>query len=88
MELNLRIPRSVYLALKIPEREKEDILLVELAISLYQRGILSFGKARELSKLPKWEFHEELGRRKIERHYDMESFEEDFEYGRGSNNPS
>ncbi len=80
MELNLRIPRSVYLALKLPEREKEQTLLVESA-SLYQRGILSFGKARELAKLSKWDFHDELGRRKIERHYDLESFEEDLEYG-------
>lgn len=49
MELNLRIPRSIYLALNILKRKKETTLLVELATSLYQRGILSFGKARELA---------------------------------------
>jgi predicted HTH domain antitoxin len=81
MELNLRIPMDVYLALKLPEEEIEKVLLIELAVSLYQRGILSFGKARELARMSKWEFHEELGRRKILRHYDWDCFEEDLEYG-------
>jgi len=63
------------LALKIPEKEKEKTLLIELAVSLYQRGILSFGKARELAKMDKWEFHEELGKRNIARHYDLKDFE-------------
>ncbi len=63
------------MALKIPEKEKEKTLLIELAVSLYQRGILSFGKARELAKMDKWEFHEELGKRNIARHYDLKDFE-------------
>lgn len=81
MELNLRIPKAVYPAIKLPEKEIEKVLLIELAVSLYQRGILSFGKARELARMSKWEFHEELGRRKIPRHYDCNCFEEDLEYG-------
>ena len=52
-----------------------------LAISLYERGYLSFGKARQLSNMTKWDFHDELGRRKIERHYDSFALEEDVEYG-------
>jgi predicted HTH domain antitoxin len=59
----------------------ESVLLLELSMSLYQRKILSFGKARELSGLSKWQFHEELGKRKIERHYDAVAFEEDLKYG-------
>ena len=85
MELTLRIPDDIYLALKIPEEEKEKVLLLELAVSLYQRGILSFGKSRELAKLSKWEFHKELGERKIPRHYTLENFQEDFEYGKIKN---
>ncbi len=81
MEINLKIPKNIYLALKLPEEEKEKMLLIELAVSLYERGILSFGKARELAKMSKWEFHEELGKRKIERHYDIECLEEDLYYG-------
>ena len=81
MDLNIKIPQNIYLALKLPEGDKEKLLLIELAISLYGRGILSFGKARELAKMSKWDFHEELGKRKVERHYDIESMEEDFRYG-------
>ena len=81
MDLNIKIPQNIYLALKLPEGDKENLLLIELAISLYGRGILSFGKARELAKMSKWDFHEELGKRKVERHYDIESMEEDFRYG-------
>ncbi|MFP4021015.1 MAG: UPF0175 family protein [Halanaerobium sp.] len=43
--------------------------------------MLSFGKARELAGLSKWEFHNLLGERKIERHYSMEDLKEDIEYG-------
>jgi len=81
MELTLRIPKEINRALKIPGKEKESFLLKELAISLYQRDILSFGKARELANMSKWEFHNELGRRKIARHYTVEEFKEDLRYG-------
>ncbi len=83
MELTLKIPQEVWLALKLPDQAVEKILLLELSISLYERKILSFGKSRELSGLSKWEFHEELGKRKIERHYDLISFQEDLQYGLG-----
>ncbi len=84
MELNLKIPDDIYVALKFPEGQKEELLLIELAISLYERGYLSFGKARQLSKMTKWDFHDELGRRKIERHYDRFALEEDVKYGQGN----
>ena len=82
MELTLRIPKEVEIALKIPEKEKEFFLLKELASTLYQRGVLSFGKARELADMTKWEFYEELGERGIPRHYTVENFEEDLLYGK------
>ncbi len=81
MEAQLIIPKPIYIALKLPEADKEHVLLTELAVALYQRNILSFGKARELARMSKWEFHEELGKRKIPRHYDLEAFHEDLEYG-------
>lgn len=72
------IPRDVFNSIKIPEGEKEQQLRLELAVSLYDRGALSFGKARQLAGLSKEEFHRELGEREIERHYS----EEDLDYGR------
>ena len=44
---------------------------------LYEKGLLTFGKARELAQVSKWEFHFLLGREKIIRHYDLEELEED-----------
>jgi predicted HTH domain antitoxin len=82
MELTLRIPKEVDRALKIPGKQKEYFLLKELAISLYQQDILSFGKARQLANMSKWEFHNELGKRKIARHYTIEDFEEDLRYAK------
>ncbi len=79
--VQLTIPNTIYVALKLPEEDKVQVLLTALAVSLYQRHILSFGKARELAEMSKWEFHEELGRRQIARHYDAEAFEEDLRYG-------
>nr|WP_231859802.1 UPF0175 family protein [Microcystis aeruginosa] len=38
---------------------------MELAIRLYQKQILSLGKARELTQLSKWDFHELLAQENI-----------------------
>ena len=52
----------------------------ELALALYARDILSFGKARELAALSKHEFHTLLGEREIPRHYTEAELAEDLDY--------
>lgn len=42
-----------------------------------EKGLLSFGKARKLAGLSKWEFHELLAAEGIPRHYDVEELEAD-----------
>ena len=81
MNLNINIPDDVWQSMKLPEGDKHGHLLLELAIVLYQRNILSFGKARELAKLSKWEFDEQLGKRKIDRHYSQDDLTNDVTYG-------
>ena len=76
----LRIPDDVYDALELPEGEREEAVKRELALSLYARGILSFGKARELADVSKLEFHRLLGEREISRHYTEAELDEDIEY--------
>jgi len=66
--------------MKVPDKQKDETLLRELALTLYEQGILSFGKARELAKMNKWEFHELLGSRKIERHYNIDNLINDINY--------
>lgn len=42
----IEIDEEVYEALQIPEGERSQAMKQELAVSLYARDILSFGKAR------------------------------------------
>jgi predicted HTH domain antitoxin len=82
MDVNLRIPENIYLAMKVPDKQKKEVIIRELALSLYEQEILSFGKARDLAKMSKWEFHELLGSRRIERHYNIADLKEDMDYGK------
>ena len=55
-------------------------LVIELALAPYARGALSFGKARELAGLSKYEFGWLLGRRDIPRQYDAQDLHDDIAY--------
>ena len=80
----LEIDDEVYEALQLPEGEREDTLKKELAVSLYARDFLSFGKARSLTGLSKHEFYDLLGNGKTTRHYDEPELAEDIEYSEQS----
>jgi len=75
--LILEMPNDVVDALRVPRPEQEVRLRQELAIRLYQKGLLSFGKARELAGMTKWAFHVLLGNEGIARNYDTEELFED-----------
>jgi len=77
--LSVEIPESIMLSLKIPDSELKERLKVELAIRLYQKSILGFGKARELAGLNKWQFQEILSKEDIPLNYDIEELERDLE---------
>lgn len=82
MAIKLMIPDEIEQALRIPKREQVVELDKELALSLYLREALSFGKARQLAGLSKWEFQKELKKRKIMRHYSEKELVEDVAYAR------
>lgn len=73
----IEIPDDVIPATKLPRKELEKALKLELAIHLYAAGILSFGPARRLADMSKMEFHFLLDQRGIERQYDSDDFEKD-----------
>ena len=79
--VQIEIPEEVILGMKIPEGELEEVIKVELALSLYQKGYLSLGQARKLAGLSKQDFINELSRRKIHRHYYREDLEDDIRFG-------
>ena len=61
----------------LPPDELPDRLRRELAIRLYDKGLLSFGKARQLAGMTRWDFRNLLGREGILRRYDVAELEED-----------
>ena len=80
MSLTLQVPSEVLEAMKLPPAEIEAELFRELAVSLYQRGILSLGKARLLAKMTRWDFIDLLACRGIPRHYTEDDLTADIEY--------
>ncbi|MBV6394084.1 MAG: hypothetical protein KPEEDBHJ_03330 [Anaerolineales bacterium] len=83
MAIHLEIPDAVAEAMRLPGNERRQRMLIELAVSLYAQGILSFGKARQLCEMTKYEFGILLGKRGVPRHYTPEDFRDDLAYARG-----
>jgi len=81
--LTLEVSGETLEAVKLPPGEVEREFRRELALGLYQRGILSLGKARLLAQTTRWEFEELLGQRAIQRHYTEADLEEDIRYTHG-----
>ncbi|NES87472.1 MAG: UPF0175 family protein [Moorea sp. SIO2B7] len=80
--MQISIPDSVLQSIRLSEKRLEGELLKELAVSLYQQELLSFGKARELANMGHYEFSQLLGERNINRHYSQQELEEDLNYAR------
>ena len=76
------VPADIVQALRLPP----DTLCVqaelhqELTLALYQRGILSSGKACDLARVTRWEWEALLGERKIPRHYADDELDQDIAY--------
>ena len=61
----------------LPSAEVPQRLKRELAVRLYEKGLLTFGKARELAEMTHWDFHDLLGAEEIVRRYNVEELAED-----------
>lgn len=77
VQLFIEIPEDLVQAMKLPADEVPARLRRELAVRLYAKGLLSFGKARELAGMSHWAFHDLLGDENIPRRYEVEELEED-----------
>ena len=80
MGLQISISDSIVQAMRLPEQRIEQELRRELAMALYTQDILSFGKARELAEMDKYEFGQLLSRRDVIRHYGLEELDDDLSY--------
>lgn len=81
--LSIEVPENIAGAIRLPDSEQPQRLLLELALSLYAQELIPFGKAAELAGLDLHAFSKELGHRRIPRHYSTEDFEQDLHYARG-----
>jgi len=79
MKITLELPEEVIKTLNILKNELSSELRIQLALYLYEKGKLSFGKARELAGLSVWEFMDRLKENQIPLKYDIIDFEEDLE---------
>ena len=83
MSMTLEVPDEIQRAMRVREPERQTRLVIELACALYQREILSFGKAAELSRLSQFRFGQALVERRIARLYSDEDIAEDSAYAGG-----
>ena len=79
-DITITVPQDIVQALRLPPDAVAAELQRELAVALYQRGILSSGKAAALAEMTRWEWEELLGARKIPRHYADEDLGQDIAY--------
>ncbi len=86
MGVQIYIPETVVQAIRTPEEHLKETLTIELSAALYSRGLLSFGKAKQLAKMGKYEFGRLLGERGILRHYGHKELEDDLKYARSQPN--
>jgi len=81
----IEIQPETLASIKMPRANLKEELIKELGLILYAKGALSFGKARELAKLDRWEFARELNKRNIPRHYSEKEYKEDLNFASESN---
>jgi predicted HTH domain antitoxin len=77
MPLQLEFNDEIQDALRIPPDEQEGRLRRELALRLYEKRLLSLGKARQLAGMEKWNFLLLLAQDGISRQYDKKELDQD-----------
>ena len=83
-DITILVPPDIVQALRLPPDTMQAELQQELALALYQRGILSSGIACDLAGLPRLEWEALLGEWKIRRHYEEDELEQDILYATSS----
>jgi len=77
MSLQLELNDEIRDALRIPPEEQASRLRRELALRLYEKGLLSLGKARQVAGMEKWDFLSLLAQEGICRQYDEDELDRD-----------
>ena len=83
-DISIKVPFDIVQALRLPPDTIQAELQQELALALYQRGILSTRKASDLAGLNRREWEALLGAREIPRHYADDELDQDITYAESS----
>jgi predicted HTH domain antitoxin len=78
-QLSIQISPELQRAVRLPPEEVPVRLKRELAVRLYEKGLLTFGQARQLADMSRWDFRDLLGEEGILRRYEVEELEEDIQ---------
>jgi predicted HTH domain antitoxin len=77
MSVLIEMSDTLLRAMRLPEEEAPARLKRELAVRLYAKRLLGFGKAREFAGLNAWEFSELLGAEGVTRSYGDDDLADD-----------
>jgi predicted HTH domain antitoxin len=77
--LSIQVSPALQQAVRLPPEEVLVRLERELALRRYAKGLLTFGQARRLAGMARWDFRDLLGEEGILRRYDVEELEEDLQ---------
>jgi len=77
--MTLDIPEAIVHALRLPRKGTKEELKRILAVTLYSKGILGIGKARELAGVSKLEFLALLRHEGVPLNYAQEDAEKDIQ---------
>ncbi|WP_373839865.1 UPF0175 family protein [Methanospirillum sp.] len=81
--MNLWVMRT-YLPERLRELYEGENIMTELAINLYQRGIITAAQACRLAGLDRYQFEEILWKRQIPVHYSEKDLDKDIRYATGN----
>lgn len=76
MQISLEIPDNLSKVNKLNEKD----WLREIAISLFQKELITLGRASKIAQMEQIEFQKLLSERGICVHYDIEDFEQDIKH--------
>lgn len=75
--ITLEIPEDIARHLRVPRKGARELLLEELALRLFEDGIMTAAQGARLLKMQRWEFERVLARNEIPFHGDADELKQD-----------
>ena len=75
--VTIHVPEEIIDSIRLPEAERKERMVLELAVGLYANRLLPLGKSAKLAGVNRYAFIESLIKRGISQSYDLEELEYD-----------